>query len=116
MGGGWVPNTLPEYLGAASVLLANLSELSDEVPKLTTDIFGGFLITKRMLDLFRRPGDPPDYAWLYGIPAALFAAGLLWAWQSGQDGLVQAGYTAATFLCIGALTGLSSQVRLATPA
>lgn len=64
-----------------------------------------------MLDLFRRPGDPPDYAWLYGVPAALFAVGLLWAWQTGQDGLVQAGYTVATFLSIGALSGLSSQVR-----
>lgn len=63
-----------------------------------------------MLDLFRRPGDPPEYAWLFAIPAALFAAGLLWAWQTGEDGLTQAGYVISTFLCIGALTGLSAQV------
>lgn len=63
-----------------------------------------------MLDLFRRPGDPPEYAWLYAIPAALFAAGLIWAWQTGEAGLTQAGYVASTFLCIGALTGLSAQV------
>lgn len=62
-----------------------------------------------MLDLFRRPTDPPDFAWLYAIPGLLFAIAMLWAWQSGQDGLVQAGYAVATFLSIGALTGLSSQ-------
>lgn len=76
-----------------------------------TDVFGGFLITKRMLDLFRRPGDPPDYGWLWAAPTALFAAGLVWAYSTGEAGLTTAGYTVATFLSIGALTGLSSQVR-----
>lgn len=42
MGGGYVPTTLPEYLGAASVLLAFVN------------ISGGFVITKRMLDMFKR--------------------------------------------------------------
>jgi hypothetical protein len=79
--------------------------------KLTkTDVFGGFLITKRMLDLFRRPTDPPEYTYLYLIPALLFAAGLIYASWTGKDGLVQAGYAVSTLLCIGALTGLSSQV------
>jgi NAD(P) transhydrogenase len=65
-----------------------------------------------MLDLFRRPEDPPEYGWLWAIPGALFAAGLCYTWTKGENGLVQAGYTVATFLSIGALTGLSAQVSV----
>ena len=78
----------------------------------TPDIFGGFLITKRMLDLFRRPTDPPEYSYLYAIPAALFTGAFVWAASSGLGGMVQAGYFISTMLSIGALTGLASQVRL----
>lgn len=42
MGGGYFPTTVPEYLGAASVLLACMN------------VSGGFVITKRMLDMFKR--------------------------------------------------------------
>lgn len=42
MGGGYVPTTLPEALGAASVLLAFVN------------VSGGFVVTKRMLDMFKR--------------------------------------------------------------
>ena len=73
------------------------------------DIFGGFLITKRMLDLFKRPTDPPEYTWLYSIPAAVFGTGFVYAASTGLGGLVQAGYFLSTMLSIGALTGLSSQ-------
>lgn len=79
-------------------------------PSLTLDIFGGFLITKRMLDLFRRATDPPEYGWLYAVPAVIFGGGFVWAASSGSAGLVAAGYFVSTMLSIGALTGLSSQV------
>jgi H+-translocating NAD(P) transhydrogenase len=42
MGGGFVPETFPQALGALSVLLAFVN------------ISGGFVITKRMLDMFKR--------------------------------------------------------------
>lgn len=42
MGGGYFPETIPQYLGAASVLLASVN------------VAGGFVITKRMLDMFKR--------------------------------------------------------------
>jgi NAD/NADP transhydrogenase alpha subunit len=42
MGGGYLPETFPQALGAASVLLAFVN------------ISGGFVITKRMLDMFKR--------------------------------------------------------------
>lgn len=42
MGGGYFPGTIPQALGALSVLLASIN------------VAGGFIITKRMLDMFKR--------------------------------------------------------------
>ena len=42
MGGGYFPGTIPQALGALSVLLASIN------------VAGGFVITKRMLDMFKR--------------------------------------------------------------
>jgi hypothetical protein len=42
MGGGYLPGTIPQGLGAAAVLLASIN------------VAGGFIITKRMLDMFKR--------------------------------------------------------------
>lgn len=98
MGGGLVPHTIPQALGAAAVLLA------------TINVSGGFILTKRMLDMFKRPTDPPEYSWLYGIPAVVFTGGFLAAASTGMAGLVQAGYLTSSVLCIGSLSGLGSQV------
>lgn len=97
MGGGYLPETIPQFLGALSVLLASVN------------VAGGFVITKRMLDLFKRPTDPPEYSWLYGVPAVVFTGAFLAAASTGMAGLVQAGYLTSSFLCIGSLAGLSSQ-------
>jgi len=97
MGGGLIPHTLPQVLGALSVLLAFVN------------VSGGFVITKRMLDMFRRPTDPPEYPWLYAIPAGVFGMGYIAAASTGMAGLVQAGYLASSLLCIGSLSGLASQ-------
>ncbi|KAG9242005.1 NAD(P) transhydrogenase, alpha chain [Calycina marina] len=97
MGGGLIPHTIPQTLGALSVLLAFVN------------VSGGFVITKRMLDMFRRPSDPPEYPWLYSIPAGVFGLGYIAAASTGMAGLVQAGYLASSLLCIGSLSGLASQ-------
>ena len=97
MGGGLIPHTFPQVLGALSVLLAFVN------------VSGGFVITKRMLDMFRRPTDPPEYPWLYAIPAGVFGMGYIAAASTGMAGLVQAGYLASSLLCIGSLSGLASQ-------
>mgnify|MGYP003318580598 CR=1 FL=1 len=34
----------------------------------TVNIVGGFLVTKKMLDLFKRPDDPDEHYELYAIP------------------------------------------------
>ncbi|KAI7238593.1 hypothetical protein KC330_g2500 [Hortaea werneckii] len=102
MGGGYLPQTLPQVLGATSVLLAFVN------------VSGGFVITKRMLDMFRRPTDPPEYPWLYAVPGLLFGGGYLMATSTGMAGLVQAGYLTSSLLCIGSLTGLASQTTART--
>ena len=97
MGGGYLPATLPQAFGAASVLLA------------FANIGGGFVITKRMLDMFKRPTDPPEYPWLYAVPGVLFGGGYLAAAATGMAGLVQAGYLVSSVLCISSISGLSTQ-------
>ncbi|KAK7420211.1 hypothetical protein QQX98_002864 [Neonectria punicea] len=97
LGGGYLPETVPQVFGALSVLLAFVN------------VGGGFVITKRMLDMFKRPTDPPEYPWLYGIPALLCGGGFVAAASTGAAGLVQAGYLASSVLCIGSLSSLASQ-------
>lgn len=97
MGGGYTPSTIPEALGAVSVLLASMN------------VAGGFVITKRMLDMFKRPTDPPEYPWLYAIPAVIFSGGFIAAASTGMAGLVSAGYLVSTLLCISSISGLASQ-------
>ncbi|KAI4642532.1 uncharacterized protein J4E78_010215 [Alternaria triticimaculans] len=97
MGGGYLPGTIPQTLGALSVLLAFVN------------ISGGFVISKRMLDMFRRPTDPKEYPWLYAVPAALFGGGFIAAASTGMAGLVQAGYLVSSVLCVTSLSGLASQ-------
>ena len=97
MGGGYLPETLPQALGSAAVLLSFVN------------IGGGFVITKRMLDMFKRPTDPPEYPWLYAVPGVLFGGGYLVAASTGMAGLVQAGYLVSSVLCISSISGLSTQ-------
>lgn len=49
LGGGYLPQTFPQALGALSVLLA------------FGNISGGFVITKRMLDMFKREFQQPPH-------------------------------------------------------
>ncbi|KDN41453.1 hypothetical protein RSAG8_07403, partial [Rhizoctonia solani AG-8 WAC10335] len=90
MGGGYIPHTIPQALGALSVMLASVN------------VFGGFIITQRMLDMFKRPSDPPEYPWLYAVPGVVFTGAFLAAASTGMEGLVQAGYLTSSLLCFGA--------------
>jgi NAD(P) transhydrogenase len=58
---------------------------------------------------FKGPTDPPEYPWLYAIPAAVFGGGFIAAASTGAAGIVQAGYLVSSVLCIGSLSGLASQ-------
>jgi NAD(P) transhydrogenase len=73
------------------------------------NIGGGFLITHRMLDMFKRPQDPPDYAYLYGIPAITFLGAATIAKISGHSDITQMTYLAGSLGCIGGIAGLAKQ-------
>lgn len=97
MGGGYFPTNSIEYLSAGAALISFVN------------IFGGFLVTQRMLDMFKRPTDPPEFNYLYGIPAATFLGGYGYAALNGLSEVNQIAYLAASLCCVGALSGLSSQ-------
>eukprot|EP00457_Paulinella_chromatophora_P001025 gb/GEZN01001027.1/.p1 GENE.gb/GEZN01001027.1/~~gb/GEZN01001027.1/.p1 ORF type:complete len:1044 (-),score=166.48 gb/GEZN01001027.1/:264-3140(-) len=59
LGGGVLPVTVPQYLATTAVSLS------------AVNLVGGFLVTKKMLDLFRRPDDPPEYYQYYLAPPAV---------------------------------------------
>lgn len=98
MSKGYMPTNTVETLAALACFISSIN------------IGGGFTVTQRMLDMFRRPTDPPEYNWLYGVPAVSFigAYGALAA-HGGYPDIHQMTYFAASLCCVGALTGLSSQ-------
>lgn len=97
MGGGVMPSNTVETLAASAALISFIN------------IFGGFLVTQRMLDMFKRSTDPPEYNMLYGIPAATFLGGYGYAAFQNLPEIHQMAYLAASLCCVGALAGLSSQ-------
>uniref|UniRef100_A0A1L8DZU8 NAD(P) transhydrogenase, mitochondrial n=1 Tax=Nyssomyia neivai TaxID=330878 RepID=A0A1L8DZU8_9DIPT len=97
MGGGVTPSNTIESLAAGAALISFIN------------IFGGFLVTQRMLDMFKRPDDPPEYKMLFGIPAAVFLGGYGYAAVAGFPEIHQMAYLASSLCCVGALAGLSSQ-------
>ncbi|XP_051537643.1 NAD(P) transhydrogenase, mitochondrial isoform X2 [Myxocyprinus asiaticus] len=96
MGGGYLPSNTAETL---AVLAAFISSVN---------IAGGFLVTQRMLDMFKRPTDPPEYNYLYLLPAGLFVGGYGVALQTGYN-IEQMMYLGSGLCCVGALGGLSTQ-------
>jgi len=97
MGGNLLPNSIDTSLAASAVFLSSIN------------IAGGFLITQRMLDMFRRPTDPPDYVYLYGGAGGAFVASYLGAAALGYTEAHQLAYLASSTCCIGAIGGLASQ-------
>jgi NAD(P) transhydrogenase len=98
MGGGYLPNTTAQYLAVGAVGLSAIN------------IAGGFLITQRMLDMFKRKGDPPEYNYLWAIPGGAIMGGYLGALAHGAPGTLHDSVLLVSGLCsIGAIAALSSQ-------
>merc|ERR1712045_754765 len=97
MGGGYYPTNTVEGLAASAAFISFIN------------IFGGFIVTGRMLDMVKRPTDPPEYNYLYGIPAATFLASYGWAVSQGYPEVHKMAYLTSSLCCVGALAGLSPQ-------
>lgn len=97
MGGGYFPHSFPQLLASLAVLISSVN------------IAGGFVVTKRMLDMFKRKTDPEEHNYLYAIPGVLSSAAILAAFKTGVLSVFQMGYLAASLCAIGGITGLASQ-------
>ncbi|KAL3912460.1 MAG: hypothetical protein SGILL_006873, partial [Bacillariaceae sp.] len=92
--GSLIPDTPAHVMGAVATLLSFIN------------ISGGFLVSGKMLDLFRRPEDPKEFFELYGLPVAIMVSGLAAAGFLGVGDLsLMSGTTgiAASILCISAI-------------
>lgn len=95
-----IPDSPAHWLGAFATLLSFIN------------IFGGFLVSGKMLDLFRRPTDPEEYFGLYAIPSGLLVAGLGAAAFGGFGSLGMMSGTVAivsAVLCISGIAALANQ-------
>jgi len=94
------PGTAPQSITALSLVAVAISSVN---------IFGGFLITKRMLDTFSRPEDPESYNQMYAIPTAVFMGLFVFGHLNGSAAMLQMAYLAGSAFCIAAIAGLSTQ-------
>lgn len=97
---GIIPDSPSHWMGAIATTLSFIN------------IAGGFLVSGKMLDLFRRPEDPKEFFELYSVPAVIALAGLAaaaffnvgnLAFMSGSVSIV------ASILCISAIACLANQ-------
>jgi len=104
LGGGWLPNSAVSAAAAAAVAMS------------AVNVAGGFLMTERMLNMFRRPTDPPSYSWLFGLPLVATLGFYLQRTVAGAAGaaLHQTMGLASAVCCIGAIACLSAQATART--
>lgn len=100
LGSGLIPQSTAAWMGAIATILSFIN------------IAGGFLVSGKMLDLFRRPNDPKEYFELYGIPVALLFGGLGASSFFGLGDLSNISGSvgiASAICCIAAIAGLANQ-------
>lgn len=99
MGGGLVPHTTPQILAATAVGLS------------AVNLAGGTIVTKKMLDMFRRPDDPVEYNEYFLLPgaAAVAGAGALYATGLAPASLTPILALGSALGCVGGIACLSSQ-------
>eukprot|EP00945_MAST-04E_sp_MAST-4E-sp1_P004475 g4475.t1 len=99
LGGGVMPHNSAQVLATTAVTLS------------AVNLTGGFMVTQKMLDLFRRPDDPPEYWHYYMAPFGVIGGGYVLA---SATGAASASLTPTVALisglgCIGGIACLSDQ-------
>ncbi|EGT43161.1 CBN-NNT-1 protein [Caenorhabditis brenneri] len=97
MGGGLMPQNSAQAMALAATFISSVN------------IGGGFLVTKRMLDMFKRKDDPPEHNYLFTIPASVFLGGYGYGLYTAAPLIHSYAYLGSSLCCVGALAGLSSQ-------
>lgn len=97
LGGGYLPGSFSQFLAASAVLVSSVN------------IAGGFVISKRMLDMFKRKTDAPEHNYLYGMAGATLLGSIFYTHMVGIPHIYTMGYLASSVLCIGAICGLAAQ-------
>lgn len=94
-----IPDSPAHWMGAAATALSFVN------------IAGGFLVSAKMLDLFRRPTDPKEFFGFYSIPVGVMIAGLGATAVNGGNLESVSGVVgiAASICCIAAIAGLANQ-------
>eukprot|EP00992_Anisonema_acinus_P000075 TRINITY_DN10023_c0_g1_i2.p1 TRINITY_DN10023_c0_g1~~TRINITY_DN10023_c0_g1_i2.p1 ORF type:complete len:504 (-),score=151.44 TRINITY_DN10023_c0_g1_i2:90-1601(-) len=62
-----------------------------------------------MLNMFRRPTDPPEYQHYWTVPALAMPAAMTYFFNNGAANIYELGYLSASMFCIASLAALSSQ-------
>jgi len=99
LGGGIVPHTMAQSLALTAVGLSFIN------------LAGGFIVTKKMLDMFRRPDDPPQYHHMYLAPpaAAITAFAIMKLTGNASPGLTSAMALASGLGCVSGIAAMSTQ-------
>lgn len=97
LGGGVFPHSIAQFLASSAVLVSSVN------------IAGGFIVTKRMLDMFKRKGDAPEYNYLYSGSGLAMLGALYTAHKAGVPNIYTMGYLASSVCSIGAICGLANQ-------
>lgn len=97
MSGGFLPDTTAAALASSAVFAS------------AVNIGGGFTVTQRMLDMFKRPGDPEEHNDVYKYPAAALAAGSALGITLGASEMANLAYLASSTACIASIACLAQQ-------
>jgi len=97
MGGGLLPNSTATALATTAVVAS------------AVNIGGGFTITQRMLNMFRRKGDQEEHNDVYMYPTAALVVGSGIGIGLGASEMANMAYLASSTACIGSIACLSQQ-------
>eukprot|EP01026_Neomeris_dumetosa_P075582 TRINITY_DN80036_c0_g1_i2.p3 TRINITY_DN80036_c0_g1~~TRINITY_DN80036_c0_g1_i2.p3 ORF type:complete len:122 (+),score=12.82 TRINITY_DN80036_c0_g1_i2:59-424(+) len=100
MGGNVLPQTVSQYLAAVAVFVSMIN------------VTGGFVMTQRMLGMFKIKGEEADaanYSILYIIPLGLFFGLYVYGVINGFTNLNEMVYLMSGMCCISAIGSLASQ-------